>query len=404
MMGAAPYVPRASAGPGVYEVAAAVIFGLLYSYVVFYLFTLGYAAFQPNYYYALTYLAGAFAYLTHRGARESLPQHAALVSIWLVLILLMAAQVLFLEITSAGTSLFIGRVHFLATLVATFFLLGACARLDLVIFAVGAIALASCAINVAEFFFAGTAFDWLSTVPGRAAGFYGNSNDSAMFIALAVPIVAVNVSLRPRWIFYALTFVGVYVTFSRGGLVVWASLVATSELMLGYGRRGWGTRVFLTLISLLGVAGLLSFFSADAARTLTETLWPYLDANTIARVEFASNDSTAERMLLIERGLEAFAEAPLLGQGVGYTHAWDASASVHNMMILLLAEQGLLGGIWFLGLLALLWSYGRPYGVAIAIAIFVSGLFSHNHFERPTLALVVALYLVAAVRRQRPSR
>ncbi|MFM9863553.1 MAG: O-antigen ligase family protein [Micropepsaceae bacterium] len=311
---------------------------------------------------------------------------------------------MFLEITPEGVSLLIGRGHFLATLVATFFLLGACIRLDFVIAAVGVIALLGCAINVVEFFFAGTSFDWLSTVPGRAAGFYGNSNDAAMFIALAVPIVAMNVSPRSRWIFYALTFVGVYVTFSRGGLVVWASLVAMSELMLGYGRRGWGTRVTLALISCLGLVGLLSFVSADASRTLTETLWPYLDANTIARVEFASNDSTAERMLLIERGLEAFSEAPLLGQGVGYTHSWDASASVHNMMILLLAEQGLLGGVWFLALLAVLWSYGRPYGVAIAIAVFVSGLFSHNHLERPALALVVALYLAVAVRRQRPSK
>lgn len=404
MTSAAPYMPRAVAAPGVYEFATVAIFGLLYSYVVFYLFTLGYAVFQPNYYYALTYVAGALAYLTHRGARESLPQHATLVAAWLMFLLMMAAQFLFLEITPEGTSIFIGRVHFLATLVAAFFLLGACNRLDFVIAAVGTLALVGCAINVAEFFLAGTAFDWLSTVPGRAAGFYGNSNDAAMFIALSVPIVAMSVSLRSRWIFYALTFVGVYVSFSRGGLVLWAALVATSELMLGYGRRGWGTRVILTLISFLGLAGLFSFFSADVARTLTETLWPYLDANTIARVEFASNDSTAERMLLIERGLEAFASAPLFGQGVGYTHAWDASASVHNMTILLLAEQGLLGGIWLLTFLALLWSYGRPYGVAIVISLFVSGLFSHNHFERPALALLVALYLVAAVRRQRPRR
>jgi hypothetical protein len=403
MTGTAP-MPRVLAGPGVYEFTTAAIFGLLYSYVVFYLFTLGFAAFQPNYYYALTYVAGGFAYLTHRDARTSLSQHATLLVVWLALLLMMAAQYLFLEITPEGAGIFAGRVHFFATLVAAFSLLGACKRLDFVIAAVGILALVGCAINVAEFFFAGTAFDWLSTVPGRAAGFYGNSNDAAMFIALAVPIVAMNVSLRSRWVFYALTFVGVYVTFSRGGLVVWASLVATTELMLGYGRRGWGTRMILTLISILGFAGLISFFSADAARLLTETLWPYLDANTIARVEFASNDSTAERMLLIERGLEAFADAPLVGQGVGYTHAWDASASVHNMTILLLAEQGLLGGVWFITLLMLLWSYGRPYGVAIVIALFVSGLFSHNHFERPALALLVALYLVAAVRRQRPSK
>jgi hypothetical protein len=372
--------------------------------LVFYLFTLGFAAFQPNYYYALTYVVGALAYLTHAGARASLSQHGTLMAVWLVFLLMMAAQFLFLEISPEGTSLFIGRVHFLATLVASFFLLGACARLDFVIATVGILAIVGSGINVVEFLFAGTAFDWLSTVPGRAAGFYGNSNDAAMFIALTVPLVALNLSLRTRWVFYALTFVGVYVTFSRGGLVVWATLVASSELMLGHGRRGSGTRMVLAAISLLGLAGLLSFFSADVSRTLTETLWPYLDANTIARVEFASNDSTAERMLLIERGLEAFADAPLFGQGVGYTHAWDASASVHNMTILMLAEQGLLGGVWFLALLVLLWSYGRPYGVAIVIGLFVSGLFSHNHFERPALALLVALYLVAAVRRQPTGR
>jgi O-antigen ligase len=146
---------------------------------------------------------------------------------------------------------------------------------------------------------------------------------------------------------------------------------------------------------------MLSLFSGDIAKILTDALWPYLDANTTARIEFLSYDSTEERMAVLQRGWEAFEAAPLFGQGIGYTYAWDFPVSVHNMMLLMLAEMGILGGVWYLLFLASLAQYPRPFGLLACSVILVTGLFTHNHLERPAVAIVIALYAVSACQ---PSR
>lgn len=381
------------------EMAASAALLLIYSHLAYFVFGHVFELLQPNYVYGVVYLAGFVLFLTSAAARRSLAGNTTVILVWFGLILLMVVQFLLFEISAEGLRLFIGRMHFLLTMISMFLILGACRRFEFVVTMLCLVVVASCAINVAEFFLGGAVMQWMSNVPGRAAGLFENSNDSAMFICIAVPVIAMGLSTRSRLLLYAVTFVGVYVTFSRGGLVDWAIAVAATELGLGYGRRGWATRATLLTMVVLAVALSLSFFSAELTKSVSAVLWPYLDANTSARMEFLSNDSSEQRMAVLQRGLEAFADAPIFGHGVGYTHSWEIPISVHNMIVLVLAELGLIGAVWYMLFLLSLARYGRPYGPLIVLLLLVTGMFSHNHFERPALAIAITFYLMAATKR-----
>ena len=389
---------KRAAAVGLPDVAAiAALFGI-YSYAVYYLFNHGAAYLQPNYTYALVYVAGAFVYMANPAARRALSEQAGVLALWVVLIILMTVQYVFLEISPEGMGLFTGRVHFLVMLAATLLIFSACASLERIVSILGIVVAGVSLLNVIEFFLAGNAMEWMSNVPGRAAGFYENANDSAMFICLAIPLVAMQLKGAWRWIFYLITFAGVYLTFSRGGLALFVFAVSLVELVRSASKPGWAVRALV--LSAIGLSLLVtfSFLSSDISRAVSDILWPYLDSNTAARIEFLSNDSTNERMILLERGLDGFAEAPLLGNGVGYTHAWEASASTHNLLVLMLAEMGFVGAIWLLAFLYALWAYPRPYGGFLVALVAMSSLFSHNHLERPALAMLLALYFVVAHR------
>ncbi len=384
-------------GFGLPEFAAITLLVALYSYSINYLFGQGWTFLQPNYAYATVYVLGALTYATSVAARRGVIGHSVLLCVLAVLFVLMALQFLILAIPAEGIGLFFGRLHFLLTMVAAIAILSGCAHFQTVVGTLGLVVLVSCGVNLFEFLFAGSLINWMSTVPGRAAGFYENANDSAMFIAMAIPLVALNLRSGSRYAFYLLTFAGTYVTFSRGGLVTWALLVALSEMSVG-GRRNWAVRASVGGLITFCVVGALSLFSADLSRATTEVLWPYLDANTSARIEFLSRESTDERMAVLQRGWDAFTSAPIFGQGIGFTHAWELKASVHNMIVLMLAEMGLIGAFWYSLFLLSIGLYRAPFGPIAFATILTTGLFSHNHLERPAVAIVVALYVVASRR------
>lgn len=388
-------------GVGFPECAAAFALVSLYSSAAYYIFGHVFPDLKPQYFYFAFYFLGACVFTGSASASNSLGAHLNVIVVWFALIVLMSVQFLFFGVSPEGFDLYVGRVHFFLTIIASLLVLGACGRFDVVVGILAIVVAMSCLINVAEFFYLGDTFGWMSNVPGRAAGLFENSNDSAMFICLGIPLVALNARYRIRWLFYGITLLGTYVTFSRGGLVLWATFVSMSELMLGYGKRGWGASAILACAMVVGLLAASSYFSADLARIVTDTLWPYLDANTSARVAFLDNSSTDERWYVLQRGIEAFFEAPIFGQGVGYTHSWDVPVSVHNMLVLMLAEMGIVGGVWFAAFTASLWMYGRPYGLLLTVMFLLTSLFTHNHFERPAVALLIALYAVAA-KRYRP--
>lgn len=387
-------------GVGIPELGIIVAFTAIYSSAALYLLSLDLTYFKPLHFYIFVYGSAVVCFLTSGRARYVLSEHWMPIQLWALMLAVVSMQFLLMPIGDTGIEVLIDRVHFGLMLVSTLLLLGASDRVEFAIGLLKCVVVASCGVNLAEFFLGGTYIEWMTTVPGRAAGLFRDSNDSAMFIALAVPIIALNSSSRMRWSLYAITFAGIYVTFSRGGFVSWLAFVAITEVLRGYGGQVWGRRVFLTVTGSILVAASAVYFSSDLTELARQALSPYLTTNTTARIEFLNNASTQERMYVLERGLEVFAESPILGKGVGYTHAWTERVSVHNVFVLFLAELGLIGGVWMFFWVAALWCYGPPYGFLIAFMFVVTSFLNHTSCERPAVAMLIALYLFAAARQR----
>src|SRR5665213_2259516 len=219
----------------------------------------------------------------------------------------------------------------------------------------------SCLINVVEFFRPGLLIIHLSSVPGRAAGLFQNPNASALFIASAVPLLGARMQGARRFLFYGMTGIATFLTFSRGGWAIWLAAVIITEI----GRTDWkhfrldSRSIGLIAAGGIGAIGLLIAMGPSLS-LLISGLGSNLDSNTTARLERLANDTTISRLQIARQGLIAFASAPILGHGIGYTVQWIYGNSTHNMFVLMLAEQGLVGFIWLLILLVVWWRYPRP--------------------------------------------
>ncbi len=186
-------------------------------------------------------------------------------------------------------------------------------------------------------------------------------------------------------------------TFSRGGWALWLAAVIITEI----GRTDWRNfRLDARRVAIIaaGVIVLIALFVAlgPALSFLIRELGSNLDANTTIRLEVLANDTTAYRLADAWQGLIAFTDAPIFGNGVGYTLQWVYGESVHNMFVLMLAEQGILGFIWLMAVLVVWWRYPRPYGWWLVVLFCITAFTTHNYFDGVGPAILITLYLVAS--------
>src|SRR5690606_7181239 len=82
------------------------------------------------------------------------------------------------------------------------------------------------ALDIYEFFVPGA----FSITPGRSAGLYLNSNTSAFALVFGMAITSPYLPGRLRILFHLTIGVGVFFTFSRGGLFCWGVTTACLQL------------------------------------------------------------------------------------------------------------------------------------------------------------------------------
>jgi len=238
-----------------------------------------------------------------------------------------------------------------------------------------------------------------STVPGRGAGFYLNSNEAAMILVALGLIGSMRLKVVPAYVLWTIISVGVLATFSRTGwlLLFLALLAITVEGRLGGGRARY---FFLAAVGSL-LAGLLAaYLSGDLYTWInTSSLAEYLDPNTLARLGargVALDDySATERADVFWYGLEHFLKSPFIGWGVGYGNVWQEAVNTHNMPLALAVDIGLIGPLFYFGFFTVLIIGNRGLIRFLSIILVVGGMSSHNQLEFIADALIIAFAIAS---------
>jgi len=253
------------------------------------------------------------------------------------------------------------------------------------------VTLAGTAINISEFASGGAIF---SSVAGRAAGLYEDSNLSGSMLVAGMLLTSLRLPMALRIPYCLIVGVGVLVTFSRSAMLLWTAA------LLGMMAFGWLTRrrKIALVAALIGLAG--------ASQSLMTGGWiaavemsgagDLLNANTRARIGasfFDQHDfSKSEREEVALRAFEDWRDAPIMGNGLGSSDQY--SMRPHNQYLEVASDMGFVGLALFpFALLFLLWRSGTAVGVLLGVHLFVSNFFTHNNLEFPAVQVAIAIAL-----------
>lgn len=284
--------------------------------------------------------------------------------------------------------------HFVSLTTAMLLLMADPRRLALAAQGFALLALAAVALNLYDF-----VIPTFSTVPGRAAGLYGNPTIAGNMIAMSMVAGLAAVPMRLRLPFMVACGIGVLVTFSRESWLAWA---VAFVWVAHQGQVGGTGRLRLrTLVGLVIGGGVAVFvFTGGLGQLLQDThLRTYLNANTLQRIGISSSvlsdESARERQYLITRSLEEASEAPVFGKGFGYTQSpeWGVMVRPHNTFLMMFVEGGVFALAIYAGLVVLLWQSSVGLGRVVVGLFIVTSFFSHNQLEQPALMLLVAFAL-----------
>jgi hypothetical protein len=248
------------------------------------------------------------------------------------------------------------------------------------------------AMNIGEFASGEAIF---SNVAGRAAGLYENSNVSGEMIVAGMLLSILRLPLALRVPYSLVVGVGVLVTFSRSAMLLWTAAFV-GMVMFGWLTRHRKVALAAALIGLAAASqSLMTGGLVDAVEALGAG--DLLNANTRARIGSSFLDqqdfSKKEREDVALRAFEDWRDAPIMGNGIGYSG--HNSVQPHNQYLKIASDMGFVGLALVLVLLCLLLRSGTV-GVLIAVQLFVSNFFSHNNLDSPPVQVAVAMALSVA--------
>lgn len=224
------------------------------------------------------------------------------------------------------------------------------------------------------------------TLRALATGIFGDPNDLALAMAMAMPLALCGIfggRWRTRlWCSGAVAVLiwTIYVTDSRGGM-----LALMTALFFYFRRRlgRWGT--------ILGATAILLLLAAGPSRM----------------ADLSAQERSAQgRVIAWEAGLRMLQSSPIWGVGKGqFTEHHRLTA--HNSLMLCMAELGLVGTFFWLGLFYFVFrdtrrAAGRPSGAVlstalqISLATFMVGGFFLSRTYTPPLYVYLALAVAAA--------
>lgn len=226
----------------------------------------------------------------------------------------------------------------------------------------------------------------------RAAGFFGNPMTFGGYLCIYLPVLLVmffekDILQRYRYLAgagFILSFIALIFNGTRGA---WVALMPVFILIMGYYALTNKKYLALCLVAIIGASAVLSTnqIFVDKVKSITST----------------TNRSNTERLLIWQSAYNMFRDHPVLGVGLGqYKDNYQQKyilpqatekylGHAHNNFLHMLAENGLVGFIGFVVMLAYI--IGRnlvdfyqkrcPYSLIIAcstLALVLQGLTEYN--------------------------
>jgi hypothetical protein len=258
-----------------------------------------------------------------------------------------------------------------------------------------------CFMNVFDLLFGSHLPFMMSMDAGRAAGFFMNSNVSALRISFLVPLVCAGLSRPLCLAFYAGTGLAVLLTGSRGGFVLFGTAIFLSEMVLR--REGpWLSRSMFIGLLLIAVAALLTFMWPSIRDLLRAAVGEQggqgLIEHILGRSTDAADRAAEERVYAAGLAWEFFERSPLIGNGLGWGDGMRLGGEAHNMYLQTLAEFGAAGGAWLATFLVGILRSGPRWGFVCFVLWVVAAPFNHNLLDDPGMGLLVAPYVAMAAR------
>lgn len=246
------------------------------------------------------------------------------------------------------------------------------------------------ALNIYELFVPRS----FSSVIGRSAGLYGDPNTAGAALVLGMIFSVTALSPRYHVPFILLTGIGVFLTFSRGAILIW--LLAVTSLIL-MGKVRFKDLLLTSSVSLLLIVLILLPRWDEFLMTLERD--GVLNKNVMERMAWfadptgVSDDSSWERKYVAKRAWEKVAERPFLGNGTGSFR--NAYVLPHNQYLTFMQDHGLIGAV-ILPLLGLAVTWGmrgenRRLAIVFNGTLLLWGFFSHTILNEPHTLLLLAL-------------
>ncbi len=349
----------------------------------------GQTSFKPLYWYAFTIGSMMALLLVGRGSLfKDLPK-PLLIWLWAFLVY-SVFNFIYSSHSELATQAVIYNFESTFLFAAFFLLLIQPGAMRVAQWALLVVALLGVVLNIIDFF-----TPLWSTVPGRAAGLYGNPTIAGKILALAMVGAVPVVPARLRLLFCAIVGVGIILTFSRGAWLLWA-LGVTGLSVAGYIQFRY-KKITAGLVAALAGFLLYSLLTGTLLGYMnTVGLDAFLTPDTLERMggrgSSFGDDSASSRAAVAIRAWEAFQDTPWIGHGMGYTMEWGY-IEPHNMYVTMAANGGLLGIAIFIGLLVVVWRNSDPLGKVLCLLYAFSSLTSHNNLDQPAMIYMLALAL-----------
>jgi len=241
-----------------------------------------------------------------------------------------------------------------------------------------------------------------SHIPGRAAGMYGDPNNSSIVLCFGFVLTIGLVRPALKLPFTLWVFLGIILTQSRGGILVFLLIFSYYYFKKEYSRKSILKLGFIMLI----VGTLITTYFLDTFQNEGQQLINNFD-NLIERYDrvmnmIEGNSMTDVRVIVFQEYLEHWMQYPILGNGMGASYFYEIkelthTISSHNQFLNLMVDFGIFGFILLIVFLWVLLTYNQvflfyPEGLLFLLLFLLFAFTSHNMLDHYSLLFIYPMF------------